>query len=134
MKRILYTKDDGTVAIIVPAGDIEDCIKDVPQGKEYKIVNTEDVPSDRSFRNAWKHTDGVIEVDIPKAVEIQKDRLRAERKPLLVALDTEYMKALEVKDEKKMAEVVAEKQRLRDITSFKASTVEELKSLTCKKE
>ena len=56
-KRIVYTADDGTLAIIVPADcglTIEEiAAKDVPSGKEYHIVNASDIPSDRTFRNAW---------------------------------------------------------------------------------
>jgi hypothetical protein len=62
-KRIIYPKDDGGVAVIVPAPEylethtIEElAAKDVPAGKEYKIVDIEDVPSDRTFRNAWEYT------------------------------------------------------------------------------
>ena len=62
-KRIIYPKDDGGVAVIVPAPEylethtIEElAAKDVPAGKPYKIVDTEDVPSDRTFRNAWEYT------------------------------------------------------------------------------
>jgi hypothetical protein len=55
---IIYPTDDG-VAIIVPA----DCgltieqiaAKDVPVGKPYKIVDVADIPSDRTFRNAWEY-------------------------------------------------------------------------------
>lgn len=57
-KRIIYATDDGGVAIIVPA----DCgltieqiaAKDVPAGKAYKIVDVADIPTDRTFRNAWE--------------------------------------------------------------------------------
>jgi hypothetical protein len=56
-KRIVYTNDDGTISIIVPADcglTIEEiAAKDVPAGKEYHIVNVSDIPSDRTFRNAW---------------------------------------------------------------------------------
>jgi hypothetical protein len=56
-KRIVYTNDDGTIAIIVPADcglTVEEiAAKDVPAGKEYHIVNVSDIPSDRTFRNAW---------------------------------------------------------------------------------
>ena len=63
--RILYQQNDGTVAIIVPVlteinpetGEPytikEIAEKDVPQGKKYKIVEDSDIPTDRSFRNAW---------------------------------------------------------------------------------
>ena len=56
-KRIVYKNDDGTISIIVPAEcglTIEElAAKDVPAGKEYHIVNASDIPSDRTFRNAW---------------------------------------------------------------------------------
>jgi len=57
-KRIVYKNDDGTIAIIVPADcglTIEEiAAKDVPAGKEYHIVDVSDIPSDRTFRNAWE--------------------------------------------------------------------------------
>jgi hypothetical protein len=57
-KRIIYQTDEGGVAIIVPA----DCgltieqiaAKDVPAGKPYQIVDVADIPTDRTFRNAWE--------------------------------------------------------------------------------
>jgi len=56
-QRIIYQTDDG-VAIIVPAPECgltieEIAAKDVPQGKEYHIVDVSDIPEDRTFRNAW---------------------------------------------------------------------------------
>jgi hypothetical protein len=64
-KRIIYPTDNGGVAIVIPAPEwlaqegntIELlAIKDVPEGKPYKIIDTADVPSDRTFRNAWEYT------------------------------------------------------------------------------
>lgn len=72
----------------------------------------------------------IIQIDIPRAKEITKNRLRAEREPLLQALDVEVMK--NITDATKLAEIEAEKQRLRDITKVvdDLTTVEELKGLT----
>lgn len=72
-----------------------------------------------------------ITVNITKAKEITKDRLRVERKPLLEALDIEYIKAQETGAD--TTAIVAEKQRLRDITLTVDSmtTVEQLKGATC---
>jgi hypothetical protein len=56
-QRIIYSSDDGGVAIIIPTGDIEIAEvarKDVPAGVAYKIVDVADIPSDRTFRNAWE--------------------------------------------------------------------------------
>ena len=52
-QRIVYTNDDGNVAIIVPAVSVELALKDVPTGKEYHIVDVADIPTDRTFRDAW---------------------------------------------------------------------------------
>ena len=60
-QRIIYLTDDG-VAIIVPADNcgltIEQiAAKDVPAGKPYKIVDVADIPTDRTFRNAWEYSE-----------------------------------------------------------------------------
>ena len=59
--RIIYPNDDGGVAVIVPAPECgltieEIAAKDVPVGKPYKIVDVADIPSDRTFRDAWEYT------------------------------------------------------------------------------
>ena len=58
--RIIYPTDDGGVAVIIPAAECgltieEIAAKDVPVGKEFKIIDVADVPSDRTFRNAWEY-------------------------------------------------------------------------------
>lgn len=55
-QRILYPTDDG-VAILIPTNELdilEVARKDVPANTPYLIVDTEDIPSDRTFRNAWE--------------------------------------------------------------------------------
>jgi len=52
-KRIIYETDEGGVAIIVPAISVELALKDVPEGVSYEIVDVSDIPTDRTFRNAW---------------------------------------------------------------------------------
>ena len=70
----------------------------------------------------------MITVNINKAKDITKDRLRAERQPLLEAQDVAFQRALESGAD--TTAIVAEKQRLRDITNQVDSmtTVEELKA------
>jgi hypothetical protein len=60
-KRIIYKTTDGGVAVIVPADECgltieEIASKDVPAGSPYKIVDVADIPTDRTFRNAWEYT------------------------------------------------------------------------------
>jgi|TARA_B110000444_G_C18547878_1_gene458859 hypothetical protein len=132
--RIIYTTDEGTVAILIPTDECglsieEIAAKDVPEGKEYKIVDVSELSSDRTFRNAWV-LDNEITVDIPKAKVITKNKLREERKPLLEAQDILFMQAQESGTD--ISSIVTEKQRLRDITNQvdNMTTVDELKGAT----
>jgi len=56
-KRIIYQNDKSGISIIVPADcglTIEEiAAKDVPAGKEYHIVDVSEIPTDRTFRDAW---------------------------------------------------------------------------------
>ena len=74
-----------------------------------------------------------IIIDINKAKDITKDRLRAERTPLLEAQDVAFQRALENSSD--TSAIVAEKQRLRDITKQvdTATTLDELLTLNCDK-
>jgi hypothetical protein len=59
-QRIIYPTDDGGVAIVIPAAECglaieEIAAKDVPEGKPYKIVDVADIPTDRTFRDAWEY-------------------------------------------------------------------------------
>ena len=57
-QRIIYPTDDNGVAVVVPAPGAtqEQVLQAVPAGKPYKIINTTDIPSDRTFRDAWEYT------------------------------------------------------------------------------
>ena len=59
-----------------------------------------------------------IGIDINKAKDIHKDKIREVRNPLLQAKDVEYMRAQESGNTEKVAEIVAEKQALRDATTI----------------
>lgn len=61
-ERIIYQTDEGGVAIIIPAPECgmtieEIAAKDVPAGKPYKIIDVSEVPTDRTFRNAWEYVE-----------------------------------------------------------------------------
>jgi hypothetical protein len=62
-QRIIYPNDDGGVSIVIPTEEylaehtIEElAAKDVPAGKPYKIVDVTNIPTDRTFRDAWEYT------------------------------------------------------------------------------
>lgn len=59
-QRIIFPNDEGGVSVIVPTAECgltiqQIAAKDVPMGKPYKIVDVSDIPSDRTFRNAWEY-------------------------------------------------------------------------------
>ena len=65
-QRIIYSTDDGGVAIEIPApewlaqeGNTMEVLAQakVPTGKPYKIVDVADIPTDRTFRNAWEFSE-----------------------------------------------------------------------------
>jgi len=145
-KRIVYMRPDGGMSIVIPAsngriGDEteDDFIARIRQNNlpldaiDIQIVEETDIPTDRYFRNAWKHSAGAISVDMPKARDIHRDKLREMRAPKLAALDVEYMRADERGDTQTKSTVSAKKQALRDITVDPtieaAQTPEELKAI-----
>jgi len=71
----------------------------------------------------------MITIDFDKAKEVTKARLRAERAPLLAAQDVAFQRALEAGAD--TTSIVAEKQRLRDVTNLvdTCTTLDELRAL-----
>lgn len=58
---ILYKQDNGVVAIVRPTEEAINLYgieaiaqKDVPAGKPYKIIDSSEIPTDRTFRDAWE--------------------------------------------------------------------------------
>jgi hypothetical protein len=65
-QRIIYPTENGGVAIVIPApewlaedGNTMEMLAQmrVPDGNPYKIVDVDDIPSDRTFRNAWEYSE-----------------------------------------------------------------------------
>jgi hypothetical protein len=131
-QAIIFTNDNGGVSICVPTGEISiDAVmtKDVPAGKGARIVNLTDLPRDNDFYDAWEMDTKTVTVNMDKAKEITKKRLRAEREPLLAAQDVAFQRALE--SGTSTTAIVAEKQRLRDITGLvdAVTTLEGLRAI-----
>lgn len=62
MNRIIYPNKNGGVSVIIPSknwnGTIEElAIREVPSGVPYRIVDESEIPSDRTFRNAWEYSE-----------------------------------------------------------------------------
>ena len=61
-KRFIYTNDDGSISIVCPADNTDLTLdqikaKDCPSGKTVFTVDAAEIPTDRSFRNAWTYTE-----------------------------------------------------------------------------
>ena len=61
-KRFIYTNDDGGISIVVPADNTDLTLdeikaKDCPSNKTVYTVSKAEIPTDRSFRDAWTYTE-----------------------------------------------------------------------------
>jgi hypothetical protein len=128
---IIFTNNNGGVSVCVPTGELNiNAVKAKDTPNHSMIVESEDLPqTDNDFFNAWELVNGVVTVNLAKAKELTKARLRAEREPLLAAQDVLYMRAVETSAD--TTAIVAEKQRLRDVPSLADSctTTEQLRNL-----
>lgn len=131
---IIFQNEQGGVSVCIPTGElsIEQVLtKDCPAGA--MIVDSDTLPNEHNdFFNAWELNGTTVTVNLDKAKAITKDRLRAERAPLLQAQDVAFQRALESGAD--TTAIVAEKQRLRDITKLadQATTLEQLKQIEVK--
>ena len=74
----------------------------------------------------------MIEINLEKALEIHKKKIREKRELVFKDLDIQFMKALEQGNTTLSAEIATKKQALRDITDIditNVSTLNELKQL-----
>ena len=132
MQVIVYTNSEGGVSVCYPTGELsveEVQAKTTPAGSV--IVENDALPNEHNeFFNAWELSGSTVSVNMDKAKTITKTRLRAEREPLLAAQDVAFQRALEASAD--TSAIVAEKQRLRDITKLAdaATTLDELKAIT----
>jgi hypothetical protein len=128
---IIFKNQNGGVSVCYPTGELtieETQAKDTPAGSI--IVENDSLPNEHSdFFDAWELSGTTVTVNLDKAKAITKDRLRAERTPLLQAQDVAFQRALEANAD--TTAIVAEKQRLRDITQLadQATTLEQLKQI-----
>jgi len=115
MSFIIYPQQNNKLAVIMPVGDVNNAIKDVPAMTTFVIVDSlEGVDND--YFNGFVYEDGAAVADIAACKSIHLDKFRAARAPKLQKLDVDYMKAVEQADATKQAEIAAQKQALRDVT------------------
>lgn len=137
MKAILYNDDNGQLCVIFP--NYTECINDQEKENLLQTVINKDLPKNpdgtlrpyflkdnseleerRFVKPAWKlnNQTGGIYFDNDTAKEIKKEQFRFLRKPLLEALDVQFMKALENGNSVALNEIAEQKRILRDITKI----------------
>jgi len=114
---ITYPQPNGQVAVVIPCGDVNNAIKDVPAGTEYKIVDSLDI--DNNYFNAYEFdTELGAKVNIERAKAIHLNKFRSARTLLLAALDVSFMRSVEAGNTDLQKEIASKKQALRDVTSI----------------
>jgi hypothetical protein len=126
MKKILYQLDNGLVGIINPHPSLteQELISQVPTGYSYILVEEDQMPSRQDlrdfsdaltadFNNPQKPN---VRIDLEKAKEVTKNRLRYERKPLFEKNDILLRDAILENDEEAKKESLTERNRLRYLT------------------
>jgi hypothetical protein len=137
MMYIAITPRSGPVAImlVIDGADIEvEISKAGIDAVSWREIQPSEVPATRSYREAWVDRGARIDVDLPRARNVCRARLRAMRAPLLATLDTEYIRADERGDAAAKNQIAARKQALRDAPADprieRAATPTELDAVT----
>lgn len=138
MKRIIYTTTDGNMAVVIPApnfkGTIEELVaKDVPNGVVSEIVNATDIPSDRTFRNAWEHDTTTapekVKVNMNKAKEIAHTKRRADREEAFKPLDVQATIPSQATAAEQARQAIRDADAQKQIDIDNATTPDELKTI-----
>jgi len=139
MRIVIKTTDGVAIMSLVEGADEAEALdkwKAVNPGEyvSHREMPDAAIPKDRSYRDAWADTtpDPVIDIDMTKAREVHKDKLREARKPRLEGLDVDYLLADEAGNASQKAAIATQKQALRDITDHPdiaaAQTIDDLKA------
>lgn len=120
MKLIAFSQGTNNKLAVAYPADVDLTIEQIaekilPNGEEYAIL--ENIQLDDYFFDAYQFIKGEVVINYDWAKEIQKNKWREARKPMLEKLDIDYIKALEIGDLQKQKEISEKKQQLRDITN-----------------
>jgi hypothetical protein len=127
---IFYPQANSKLAImwLAEGVSVETAVAPLPEGTPFVVSENFDLDPD--FLDAYEfneETGAVLNMDKAKAIRL--DQFREARKPLLEALDVDYMRALEVEDSVAAAAIAVRKQELRDVTKLPLpDSLDELKA------
>jgi len=115
---IIFTNNNGGVSVCVPTGELDiQAVKAKDTPIHSIIVQDSELPNaDNDFFDAWELSNGTVAVNLTKAKDLTKKRLRMEREPLLAAQDVLFQRAQESNTD--TTAIVTEKTRLRNITNL----------------
>jgi hypothetical protein len=111
--RIVYQTAAGLV-VLTPTGEVpleRVLAKDVPAGAATVVVDIDELPEDRTFRNAWKLAGRTVAVSVEAARLIAHDKRRALRQQQLAPLDEALALKIPGTDE---LQIESQRQALRD--------------------
>lgn len=133
-QRIIYTTPEGNVCVVIPAPGFtaQDCMKDVPvSAVASEVVPVEDIPSDRTFRNAWKRGEQGkrIGVDMVKAKDISHEKRRAKRATELAPLDVQATIPAQAVQAENARQAIRDRYAVIQTSIDAATTPEQLKAL-----
>ena len=101
----------------------------------WRKITTDEIPIDRTYRNAWIDDGKVISHDMDKVRDIHLTELKIERVSLLEQKDKKWMRAMGQKNTVEADRIEAERQALRDMPTIlkplldEAKTIEEIKKI-----
>lgn len=131
MKYIIHKNHtNNSVSVTVPSGELsieQVLIKDCP--KDAFIVDKSDLPNFDEFFDAWELDNKTVSVNLNKAKEIWKNKIRIARKSALEKLDIEFIRATEQGLD--TTNIVNNKQLLRDLPNEvdTANSINEIKAV-----
>ena len=142
MRIVIKTHDGVQIMTLVEGANFEDALRkwaDVNPNQyiSHREMPDDAIPTDRTYRGAWTDTTPqlTIDIDMVKAREIHLQRIRIQRNAELAKLDIEAIKAQDMEDATKLAEIRQRKQELRDLPTTlipllaNANSTEELKAI-----
>jgi len=137
--RILYTNKEGGLSIVVPSSKLSAKEMDklakqvVPVGTPYEIVDAADVPSDRTFRDAFKHDTSTakrkVRVSVTKAKQIAHDKRREARAEAFKPLDVQATIPAQAVTAEAARQVIRDADAQKQIDIDAATRISQLKKL-----
>lgn len=131
-RRIIFTRPDGGVSVIIPAPGVSDDVlrKAVPADAiDVRDCTADEIPADRTFRNAWCGCPvNKVRVDVDKAKGICHEKRRAARAAEFAPLDVEATIPAKAAQAEAARQAIRDKYAALQTAIDAATTVEQLKA------